>query len=79
MPPAPARVPQIEVTFDLDTNGILEVKATNKAANMSDGITIVNDKGRLGADEIAQMLADAEKFRAEDEQIRVKHDHMTKL
>lgn len=46
---------------------------------MSDGITIVNDKGRLGADEIAQMLADAEKFRAEDEQIRVKHDHMTKL
>lgn len=79
MPPAPARVPQIEVTFDLDTNGILEVKATNKAANMSDGITIVNDKGRLGADEISQMLADAEKFRAEDEQIRVKHDHMTKL
>lgn len=52
VPPAPARVPQIEVTLDLDSNGILTVSATNKAENMSKEITIVNDKGRLGADEI---------------------------
>lgn len=63
------------MTFDLDSNGILNVTATNKAENMSKDITIVNDKGRLAADEIAQMLSDAEKFRAEDEGIRARIEH----
>lgn len=72
-------MPQIEVTLDLDSNGILNVSATNKAENMSKEITIVNDKGRLGVDEISNMLQDAEKFRADDEQIRVQYDHQSKL
>jgi len=67
IPPAPRGVPQIEVTFDLDANGILNVSAVDKSTGKSNKITITNDKGRLSKDEIDQMIRDAEKFKAEDE------------
>merc|ERR1712114_78648 len=68
IPPAPRGVPQIEVTFDVDANGILNVSAADKAAGKSEKITITNDKGRLSNEEIEKMVADAEKFKAEDDQ-----------
>merc|ERR1739837_39537 len=68
IPPAPRGVPQIEVTFDIDANGILNVSAADKAAGKSEKITINNDKGRLSSEEIEKMVADAEKFKAEDDQ-----------
>jgi len=68
IPPAPRGVPQIEVTFDIDANGILNVSAADKAAGKSEKITITNDKGRLSNEEIEKMVADAEKFKAEDDQ-----------
>jgi len=70
-PPAPRGVPQIEVTFDLDANGILSVAAKDKKnASISNKITIDSNKGRLSEDEIAQIVADAEKYKAEDEEKR---------
>jgi heat shock protein 1/8 len=65
--PAPRGVPQIEVTFDIDANGILNVSAVDKATMKTNKITITNDKGRLSKEEIERMVADAEKFKAEDE------------
>merc|ERR1711977_697682 len=67
IPPAPRGVPQIEVTFDIDANGILNVNALDKASGKQNKITITNDKGRLSKDEIEKMVQDAEKFKAEDE------------
>merc|ERR1712047_1422 len=67
IPPAPRGVPQIEVTFDIDANGILNVSAADKSSGKSEKITITNDKGRLSADEIERMVADAEKFKADDD------------
>ena len=67
IPPAPRGVPQIEVTFDIDANGILNVSATDKSAGKTEKITITNDKGRLSKDDIEKMVADAEKYKAEDE------------
>merc|ERR1712012_653546 len=67
IPPAPRGVPQIEVTFDIDANGILNVSAVDKSSGKKENITITNDKGRLSADEIEKMLADAEKYKAEDD------------
>jgi len=67
IPPAPRGVPQIEVTFDIDANGILNVSATGKSAGKTEKITITNDKGRLSKDDIEKMVADAEKYKAEDE------------
>uniref|UniRef100_A0A7S3YRT3 Heat shock protein 70 n=1 Tax=Lotharella globosa TaxID=91324 RepID=A0A7S3YRT3_9EUKA len=67
IPPAPRGVPQIEVTFDLDANSILNVNAMDKSTSKSHKITITNDKGRLSQDEIEKMVADAEKYKAEDE------------
>ncbi|RAH44232.1 molecular chaperone Hsp70 [Aspergillus brunneoviolaceus CBS 621.78] len=67
IPPAPRGVPQIEVTFDLDANGIMNVSAIEKGTGKTNKITITNDKGRLSKEEIERMLADAEKFKAEDE------------
>merc|ERR1712006_14685 len=65
IPPAPRGVPQIEVTFDIDANGILNVSAADKSTGKSEKITITNDKGRLSADEIKRMVNDAEKFKAD--------------
>ena len=67
IPPAPRGVPQIEVTFDIDANGILNVSATDKSSNKQEKITITNDKGRLSADEIEKMVAEAEKFKEDDD------------
>jgi len=67
IPPAPRGVPQIEVTFDIDANGILNVNASDKSSGKSEKITITNDKGRLSKDEIEKMVQDAEKFKADDD------------
>jgi len=67
IPPAPRGVPQIEVTFDVDANGILNVSAADKSSGKSEKITITNDKGRLSSEDIEKMVADAEKFKAEDD------------
>jgi len=67
IPPAPRGVPQIEVTFDIDANGILNVSAADKTTGKSNRITITNDKGRLSKDEIERMVNEAEKYKAEDE------------
>ena len=66
IPPAPRGVPQIEVTFDIDANGILNVSAQDKTTGRSNRITITNDKGRLSKEEIERMVSDAEKYKAED-------------
>jgi len=67
IPPAPRGVPQIEVTFDIDANGILNVSACDKSTGKQNKITITNDKGRLSKEEIERMVSDAEKFKADDE------------
>ncbi|XP_041068731.1 heat shock 70 kDa protein [Carcharodon carcharias] len=65
--PAPRGVPQIEVTFDIDANGILNVSAVDKSTGKTNKITISNDKGRLSKEEIERMVQDAEKYKTEDE------------
>merc|ERR1719270_813397 len=60
IPPAPRGGPQIEVTFDIDANGILNVSAADKSSGKSEKITITNDKGRLSKEEIERMVNDAE-------------------
>ncbi|KAI8925551.1 heat shock protein HSS1 [Entophlyctis helioformis] len=67
IPPAPRGVPQIEVAFDVDANGILNVSAVDKTTGRSNKITITNDKGRLSKEDIERMVSEAEKFKAEDE------------
>lgn len=77
--PAPRGVPQIEVSFDVDANGILNVSACDKARNETASITITNDKGRLSKEEIEKMIDDAEKYREEDaetkERIEAKNNY----
>merc|ERR1712158_299939 len=72
IPPAPRGVPQIEVTFDIDANAILNVSAVDKSTGKENKITITNDKGRLSKEDIERMVNDAEKFKAEDEALREK-------
>merc|ERR1712183_693503 len=72
IPPAPRGTPQIEVTFDIDANGILNVSACDKATGKNEKITITNDKGRLTKEEIEKMVHEAEKFKAEDDKIKNK-------
>lgn len=67
IPPAPRGVPQIEVTFDVDANGIMNVSALEKGTGKTNKIVITNDKGRLSKEEIERMLAEAEKYKDEDE------------
>ena len=67
IPPAPRGVPQIDVAFDIDANGILNVSAQDKSTGKQNKITITNDKGRLTKEEIDRMVNEAEKFRSEDE------------
>ena len=74
IPPAPRGTPQIEVTFDIDANGILNVSAQDKATGKSEKITITNDKGRLSKEEIEKMVQDAEKYKDEDDKLRKKVD-----
>ncbi|KTB01366.1 78 kDa glucose-regulated protein -like protein [Nakaseomyces glabratus] len=79
IPPAPRGIPQIEVTFALDANGILKVSATDKGTGKSESITITNDKGRLTQDEIDRMVEEAEKFASEDAVLRTKIEARNKL
>jgi heat shock protein 5 len=72
IPPAPRGVPQIEVSFDLDANGILKVSAADKGTGKAESITINNDKGRLTQEEIDRMVAEAEQFAEEDKAARGK-------
>lgn len=72
IPPAPRGVPQINVCFDIDANGILNVSAEDKTAGVKNKITITNDKGRLSKEEIEKMVKEAEKYKAEDEDVKKK-------
>merc|ERR1712159_285005 len=67
IPPMPRGQPQIEVTYDIDANGILNVSAVEKSTGRENKITITNDKGRLSSEEVERMVAEAEKYKAEDE------------
>ncbi|KAK9470595.1 heat shock protein 70 family [Dipodascopsis tothii] len=67
IPPAPRGVPQIEVTFDIDANGILNVSALEKGTGKVNKITITNDKGRLSKEDIERMVNEAEKYKEDDE------------
>jgi L1 cell adhesion molecule like protein len=72
IPPAPRGVPQIEVTFDVDANGILNVSAEDKSTGKKNKITITNEKGRLSKEQIEKMVSEAEKYKAEDEKVKKK-------
>merc|ERR1719326_2070133 len=72
IPPAPRGVPQIEVSFEIDANGILNVGAEDKGTGKNEKITITNDKGRLSQDEIERMVQEAEEFQEEDKKVREK-------
>jgi heat shock protein 5 len=74
VPPAPRGTPQIEVTFEVDANGILNVKAEDKASGKSEKITITNEKGRLSQEEIDRMVKEAEEFAEEDKKVKEKID-----
>jgi heat shock protein 1/8 len=79
IPPAPRGVPQIEVTFDLDCNGILNVTAKEKAGGKEENITIKNEKGRLSEEEIQRMVDEADKFKDEDEKIKKQKEAFNSL
>lgn len=70
IPPAPRGVPQIEVTFEIDANGILQVSAEDKGTGNREKIVITNDQNRLTPDDIDRMIQDAEKFADEDKKLK---------
>merc|ERR1711881_594656 len=72
IPPAPRGTPQIEVTFDIDANGILNVSAMDKASGKNEKITITNDKGRLSKEEVDRLVMEAEGYKDEDEKLKKK-------
>jgi len=72
IPPAPRGVPQLEVTFELDANGILQVSAEDKGTGSVESITITNDKGRLSQEEIERMVQEAEEYAEEDRLVKEK-------
>merc|ERR1712096_534137 len=74
IPPAPRGQPQIEVTFEIDSNGILNVKAEDKGTGKSEKITITNDKGRLTEEQIERMVREAEEFADEDKKVKERID-----
>lgn len=79
IPPMPRGQPQIDVSFDVDANGILNVSAVEKSTGKEQKITITNDKGRLSQEDIEKMVQDAEKFKNEDEKIRMMIESKNKL
>jgi len=79
IPPMPRGKPQIEVTFDLDANGILQVNALDKTTGKSERITITNDKGRLSQDQIDKMVKDAEKYKDDDAKQRERIESKNQL
>jgi len=70
IPPAPRGIPQIEVSFDLDANGIMKVEASDKGSGKKENITIQNDKGRLSAEDIEKMVEEAEKYKEDDDALK---------
>lgn len=72
IPPMPRGVPQIEVSFDVDANGVLNVSAVEKTTGKAQNITIKNDKGRMSAEEIERLVEEAERFKAEDDANRAR-------
>mmetsp|Transcript_41089 Transcript_41089/g.133722 ORF Transcript_41089/g.133722 Transcript_41089/m.133722 type:complete len:662 (-) Transcript_41089:178-2163(-) len=72
IPPMPRGVPQIDVTFDIDANGMLNVSALEKSTGKENKITITNDKSRLSKEDVEKMTADAEKYAKEDEEFKEK-------
>ena len=70
IPPAPRGVPQIEVSFDIDANGIMNVTALDKGTGKQNKITITNDKGRLSKEEIERMVKESERYKDDDDKIR---------
>jgi L1 cell adhesion molecule like protein len=79
IPPAPRGVPQIDVTFDIDANGLLNVSAEDKTTGKKNQITITNDKGRLSKEEIERMVTDAKKYEEDDKQQRDRIDGKNNL
>ena len=79
LPPMPRGMPQIEITYDVDANGILSVSAVEKSTGKSEKITITNESNRLSKEDIEKMVQDAEKFKDEDEQVRSKVEAKNKL
>jgi L1 cell adhesion molecule like protein len=79
IPPMPRGKPQIEVTFDMDANGILQVSALDKTTGKSERITITNDKGRLSQEQINKMVNDAEKYKEDDQKQREKIEAKNQL
>ena len=79
IPPMPRGVPQIEVSFDIDANGILNVTACEKSSGKSNNITITNDKGRLSKEDIERMVNESEKYKQEDNEMRQKIEEKNTL
>merc|ERR1712216_989885 len=79
LPPAPRGVPQIEVTFEIDANGILQVSAEDKGTGKAEKITITNDKGRLSQEEIDRMVQEANEYEEEDKKVKEKIDAKNSL
>ncbi|SPO43661.1 probable chaperone bip [Moesziomyces antarcticus] len=79
IPPAPRGTPQIEVTFELDANGIMKVSATDKGTGKAESVTITNDKGRLSPEDIERMVAEAEEFAEQDEAVRKRIEALNNL
>ena len=79
IPPAPRGIPQIEVSFDVDANGIMNIEACDKGSGKKQTITIENDKGRLNTEEIERLIQEAEKFKDEDNLIKETIDSKNKL
>jgi len=79
IPPAKSGVPEIEVTFDIDANGILNVSAEDRGSGRRSHVTITNDQGRLSPEEIEAMLADAKKFAAQDKELQERQEARDEL
>merc|ERR1712167_81649 len=78
IPPAPRGVPQVEVTFEIDANGILQVSAEDKGTGKQEKITITAEKGRLSEEEIERMVQEAEEFADEDKKDKEKKKEKVK-
>jgi len=74
IPPAPRGVPQIEVTFEVDANGILQVSAEDKGTGKAEKITITAEKGRLSEEDIERMIREAEEYAEEDKKVKERID-----
>lgn len=79
IPPMPRGVPQIEITYDIDANGILNISAVEKSSGKSEKITITNDRNRLSKEDIDRMISEAEKFKKEDEKEKIRIESKNNL